>query len=147
MMGHGVTRLDRMLAGEFVRAPCGEHLQLRLIDGYEPGRAWYDWEIDRRLLNSRGYLFGGHIAALADDMACYAALTVLPVGWSAITSDLRVSFFRPVHPDDGTLHMQGRVVNQSRSACHVECELTRTSDGKLIAKAFAVVAPGAPASP
>ncbi|HEY2707917.1 MAG TPA: PaaI family thioesterase [Caulobacteraceae bacterium] len=143
-MGHGITRLDRMLAGEQLRAPCGEFLELPVPDGYETGRTWYDWEIDRRLLNSRGFLFGGHIAALADDMACYTALTVLPDGSSAVTSDLRVSYFRPVHPDDGTLHMEGRVVNQSRSNCHVECELTRKSDGKLIAKASAIVTPGAP---
>jgi uncharacterized protein (TIGR00369 family) len=133
-----------MISGEHVRAPCGELLQLPLVQGYEPGKAWYDWDTDRRLLNSRGFLFGGHIAALADDICCHTAMTSLPDGSSAVTQDLRVSYFRPCSPEDGLLRMEGRVVNQSRNNSYVECELTRKSDGKLIAKGYAIVATGPP---
>ena len=35
-----------------------------MIDGWEPGRAWADWQVDPDTFNERGVVFGGYLATL-----------------------------------------------------------------------------------
>ena len=43
-------------------------LRIPLIDGWEPGRVWGTWKVDPDLISPQGSLFGGHIAAVSDEM-------------------------------------------------------------------------------
>ncbi len=137
-MSASTDRLDRMISGTHLPSPCGVSMSLPVVQGYEPGRIWYDWDVDPRFINSFGSLFGGYTSALLDDAATHATFSVLPDDRGCVTSDLRISLFRPAFAGE-TLHMEAVVINQSRSSHHVECTLTRKQDGKMIAKATAIV--------
>jgi len=75
-------------------------------------------------------LFGGYVAALADQVLAFAAMMVLDDNRSIRTADLRVLFFRPI--TTGSVTIRGRVLNVSAS-------LTQgNDDNTLVAKAFGV---------
>jgi len=58
-------------------------------------------------------------------------MTILKGDEGFSTSDLRITYFRPV--SKGTLHIEGRVLHHSRKSVHVEA-LFNDEDGKLVAK-------------
>ncbi len=109
-------------------------LRLPPIDGWEPGRVWCEWTVDPAFMNPAGTLFGGYLAALADQILAFAVMTVLGPDEMFTTSDLRLSFFRPV--TGGSLIVEGRVVHRGRHMAHLEADFTRP-DRKAVAKATA----------
>jgi uncharacterized protein (TIGR00369 family) len=70
-------------------------------------------------------LFGGYLAALADQVLTFAAMTVMDDKHAFKTSEVQVSFFRPI--TEGAVRIVGRVVNRSRTMFHVEAEFYRTT--------------------
>jgi len=114
--------------------PFVRKLDMPYPSGWEPGRVWCEWEADPELFHERDALFGGFIAALADHVLGFPVMSVLEDGEAFTTSDLRVSFFRPV--SRGTLSIEARVVYRGRKMIHVEASFTR-EDGKLAAMATA----------
>jgi uncharacterized protein (TIGR00369 family) len=139
-MTSGAERLDRMVARTHRRSRCGEALRLPLIDGWKPGEVWWTAPVDLAFLNADGALFGGYIAALFDDAVGHVALSVLRDDETAVTSELCVSFLRPVSPTDASLTLAAALINRSRRQLHIEARLTRGSDDQLVARANAVVA-------
>src|SRR6185369_15305081 len=79
-------------------------------------------------------VFGGYLAALADQALGLATMTVLEDGEVFTTSDLRVSFFRPVAR--GSLHIEAHVVHRGSGMVQAEVVFTR-DDGKIAGKATA----------
>jgi uncharacterized protein (TIGR00369 family) len=144
-MPPGRDLLDRIVAGSADPAPpfVGT-LRLPRIQGWETGRVWSDWQVDPAFFHERHAVFGGYVAAIADSLLGLATLSVLEDGELFSTSDLRVSFFRPV--TGGTLRCEAHVIHRGRRMAHVEATFTRT-DGKIAAKATAtqVIAPVVPA--
>lgn len=130
-------RLDAMIRGEVRQTGFAELLRLARPVRWEPGEVWMEWEVDSDFFlgGDLQVLFGGYTAALIDNAAALAMSTVLqePTPWT--TSDLRVSYFRPI--TGGTVHIDAEVVHQTRSAVHVEVVLTR-DDGKMAAKGTVV---------
>lgn len=126
--------LDHIVAQEGEAPPFVYKLDMPWLSGWEPGRAWLEWKVNPELFHLEGALFGGYIAALADHALGFPAMSVLEDGEGMTTSDLRVSFFRPV--TQGTLHIEARVVHRGRRMIHVEASFTR-DDGKLAAVATA----------
>jgi uncharacterized protein (TIGR00369 family) len=104
------------------------------------GRAWGPGWIKKRwqphpdLLNVDGSLFGGYIAALADQALAFAAMTVVPADCVFRTTNLNVNFIRVgrAHP----LEIEAVVVAQTRRLLTVRATLKR-EDGELIADASA----------
>jgi uncharacterized protein (TIGR00369 family) len=133
-MSERTEMLDRIVAQEGEAPPFVGKLGMPWLTGWEPGRAWLEWKVDPELFHLEGALFGGFIAALADHALGFPAMSVLDDGENMTTSDLRVSFFRPV--TEGTLHIESRVVHRGRRMIHVEASFTR-DDGKLAAVATA----------
>jgi len=86
------------------------------------------------MFHAGGAVFGGFLAALADQMLGLVTMTVLEEGEAFTTSDLRVSFFRPVAR--GSLHIEAYVVHRGRGMVQAEVVLTR-DDGKVAGKATA----------
>jgi uncharacterized protein (TIGR00369 family) len=136
----GIERLESMMAGTYKRSPAAERLSLHFIDGYEPGRIWYERAVDPNFINAQGVLHGGYICSLVDEAAMNASHTLVPDEFTVSTGALTVNFFRPAKEDGGVLRMEAQVINTSRRSYHVECRLTRVSDGKLIAKGAVEVA-------
>jgi uncharacterized protein (TIGR00369 family) len=109
-------------------------LRLPWLQGWERGRVWSEWQVDPAFFHERNAVFGGYVAALADHVLGTVMMTVLEDGETISTSDLRVSFFRPI--TGGTVRIEGTVVHRGRSMAHVEVVFTR-DDGKIAAKATA----------
>jgi uncharacterized protein (TIGR00369 family) len=131
-MGH---ILDAVVAGEAPRTEYAKTLRLPIPAGWEPGRVWAEWQVDPAVMTPWSAVFGGYLAALTDEMAGMAALSVLEEGETFGTTELRVSPLRALR--EGRVRIEGRVISRGRSAIHVEVEFHR-EDGTLAAKGSAI---------
>lgn len=133
-MTWATERLDLLQSGEATPPPVTETLRMGLLDDWGPGWARKVWLPQPELMNGDGSMFGGYIAALADQMLCFAAMTVIPDDNAMRTLNLNVQFFRVgrAHP----LTIEGRVTAQTRQLISVEADFRR-DDGELIARAAA----------
>lgn len=128
-------RLNKLADGSAeTKPPCVKTLNLPQLSGWLPGRVWLQWKVDPSFFHGGGAVFGGYLAALADQALGLAMPTILEDGEVFTTSDLRFSFFRPV--TEGTLHIEAQIVHRGRGMAHVEVVLTR-DDGKVAGKATA----------
>jgi len=115
--------------------PVVETLGLGLIDDWGEGWVRKSWSPDRADLKSAdGSLFGGYLAALADQVLAFAAMTVVPDEAHFRTVNLQVQFVRigREHP----LAIEARVVTATRRLITAEATFRRP-DGELIATATA----------
>lgn len=131
-MTWATDRLDALIAGEAEPPPVVGVLRLGLLEAWGGGWARKRWEPHEELMNADGSMFGGYLAALADQMLAFAAMTVIEAPSAFRTTDLQVRFFKlgRAHP----LLIEGRVVARSRQLISVEVEFRR-EDGELMAKA------------
>lgn len=131
-MTWATDRLDALIAGDAEPPPVVAVLRLGLLDAWGEGWARKRWEPQPELMNGDGSMFGGYLAALADQMLAFAAMTVIEAPSAFRTTDLQVRFFKlgRAHP----LLIEGRVVARSRQLISVEVEFRR-EDGELLAKA------------
>ncbi|EFM59846.1 Hypothetical protein BIBO2_1239 [Brucella sp. BO2] len=116
-----------------VPPPTAQLLGWELIDvDVEQGTIRIAFHPDERMLNPRGTVQGGIVAAMLDDTMVPALYALTGGQYLASTIDLNVSFIRPVQP--GRVIAEGRVVNRGRSVVFMEAELL-SEDGKLLARA------------
>lgn len=131
-MTWATDRLDALIAGAAEPPPVVAVLRLGLLEAWGEGWARKRWEPRPELMNGDGSMFGGYLAALADQMMAFAAMTVIEAPSAFRTTDLQIRFFKlgRAHP----LLIEGRVVARSRQLISVEVEFRR-EDGELLAKA------------
>jgi len=127
-------RLDEIKQPGATVPPIVETLGLGLIDDWGPGWVRKSWEPEARLMNVDGSVFGGYIAALADQALAFTAMTVIADDAWYRTTDLQVRFVKVAraHP----LLIEGRVLTATKRLITVEADFKRL-DGQLIAKASA----------
>lgn len=130
-------RLDELAAGNAKIPPVTERLKMGTLSRWEPGYVVKEWPLDEEFMNPGNVLYGGYLSCLADQMLTFTAMTVLSDEESMRTSDLQMSFFRPV--TEGPLKIEGRMVNRSRALIHAGVMFT-LPDGKLAARATGVMA-------
>lgn len=142
-MTWATDRLDQITAGKVDAPPVVRTLHLGLADDWGPGWVRKRWEPRPEILNGDGSMFGGYIAALADQILAFATMTAIADDTTYRTVNLQVQFVKVgrAHP----LIIEGRVVAASRQLITVEADFRR-DDGELIARAGAqqIVLPGAP---
>jgi uncharacterized protein (TIGR00369 family) len=126
--------LDSVVEGTAPRTAYAAALHLPTPVGWESGRVWATWKVSSEFLTPWGAVFGGYLAAIADEFAGLAALSVLEDGETFGTTDLHVSPVRALR--EGTARIEARVVGRGRAAVHVEVEILR-EDGTLVARASA----------
>jgi len=110
--------LDAIVKGTGGRPPMVATLRLPLIDGWEPGRVWVDWNVDPETFNERKVVFGGYLATLIDSLGGLAFISTLGDSESFTTASLNVSFFRPV--SQGTVRIEGVVIHRGRRMGQVD---------------------------
>lgn len=132
-MTWAAARLDEIVRGEGVIPPVVSTLQLGLLDHWQPGRVFKTWKASPEVLQLDGAMFGGYIAALADQMAAFATMSVLPGEHVFRTTNLSIQFFKVVR--NPTMEIEGHVVSQSRSLITVDVDFRVGST--LIARASA----------
>jgi len=136
---HWPDLLDAATRGEWVdwwpKGPVMESLHLPAgVTSWERGVARGKWPIDRSFFHSAGALFGGFLGVLADLATTWAMFSVLEDAEFFNTSDLRISFFRPV--TEGMVLFEARVVHRGRRIAFVEASFSDASE-RLLAKAAA----------
>jgi uncharacterized protein (TIGR00369 family) len=125
-------RLDALVAGTSAPPPVVETLRLGTLREWGEGWIKKDWVPAPELLNADGSLFGGYVAALADQALAFAAMTVVAPDAAFRTINLQVNFLRVgrAHP----LSIEARVVAMTRQLLTVRAEFRR-DDSELIAEA------------
>jgi acyl-coenzyme A thioesterase PaaI-like protein len=133
-MGWAQDRLDAIVEGRGGAPQVVETLRLGLLDAWGEGWVKKRWAPCPEVLGADGCLFGGHVAALADQILAFAAMTVAPNDCGFRTVNLQVQFFRvtPGQP----LELEGRVVARTRQLISVEADFRRL-DGEIVARASA----------
>ena len=125
-------RLDALKAGTVELMPVVKTLQLGALEDWGVGWARKVWQPKPELLQSDGTMFGGYLAALADQALAFATMSVLPENYFFKTVGLNVQFFRASRNEQITI--DARVVAQSTQLVNVEAEF-RNPSGDLVAKA------------
>ncbi len=133
-MTWATERLDEILKPDATRPPVVETLGMGLIDAWGPGWVRKSWTPHPSLLNGDGSLFGGYLAALADQVLAFAAMTAVADDVHFRTVNLHMQFVKVgrAHP----LTIEARVTAATRQLITVEADFRRP-DGELIARASA----------
>lgn len=133
-MTWATDRLDALKAGLGAPPPIVRTLRLGLIDDWGEGWVRKTWSPHPDLATADGSLFGGYLAAQADQVLAFAAMTVVPDDRLFRTLNLQMNFLRVgrAHP----LAIEARVVARTRQLVTVRAEFRR-DDGALIAEASA----------
>lgn len=133
-MTWATERLEMLVRGEAVPPPVVQTLKLGTLDAWGEGWARKRWEPAPELLNGDGSLFGGYLAALADQVLAFAAMTVVPADAAFRTTNLQMNFVRVGRAH--ALLIEARVVAATRQLLTVRAKLRR-EDGELVAEASA----------
>lgn len=107
-------------------------LGMGTLDEWGEGYVIKRWPVDQELFHGRA-LFGGYIAAIADQVLGLAAMTVLEDGVFFGTTNMSITYLSPV--TGGVLQARGEVIRRQSKSIYVECAFT--VDDKLMAKASA----------
>ena len=119
--------------------PCAKLLGWELVAEYpQEGRIEIAFHPNETMLNPRGTIQGGFVAAMLDDTMGPALVSMTGGTIAPSSIDINVSFVRPVKP--GRVIGKGRVVNKGRSIIFLEAELFDL-DGKLLARATSSAVP------
>jgi len=133
-MTWGTDRLEGLKAGAGEPPPIVRTLRLGLIDDWGEGWVRKSWTPHADLATADGSLFGGYLAALADQVLTFAAMTVAPDDMHFRTLNLQVNFIRIGR--NGPLGIEAKVVARTRQMITVRAEFRR-EDGELLAEATA----------
>ncbi len=85
-------------------------------------------------LNPQGSVHGGFSATLLDACMGLAVATTLEQGLGSTTLEFKISFMRPVLPDNGVITAVDTVLRSGRRAGYAEGKITDAA-GKLLAHA------------
>jgi uncharacterized protein (TIGR00369 family) len=123
----------------FPKPPAPELLGWELIrEDPAAGTIEVAFHPDERLLNPRGTVQGGFVAAMLDDTMGPALVSMTDSKVMPASIDMTVSFVRPVKP--GRVIGRGRVVNLGKSIAFLEAELYDEEDC-LLARATGSAVP------
>ncbi len=133
-MTWATERLDALKAGTATPPPIVQTLKLGLIDDWGEGWVRKSWSPSPELTTADGSLFGGYLAALADQVLAFATMTVVPHDRLYRTVNLQMNFLKVGR--DGPLAIEAKVVARTRQLITARAEFRR-EDGALIADATA----------
>ncbi len=133
-MTWATDRLDALKGGTADLPPIVRTLRLGLIDDWGEGWVRKSWCPTAELATADGSLFGGYLAALADQVLAFATMTVVPNDRVFRTVNLQMNFLRVSR--DAPLTIEARVVAQTRQLVTVRASFFR-EDGVLVAESTA----------
>jgi uncharacterized protein (TIGR00369 family) len=133
-MTWATERLDLLKSGAATPPPIVQTLRLGLLDDWGDGWVRKTWSPAPELQNGDGSMFGGYIAALADQALAFAAMTVVPEAMAFRTLNLQLNFVRVGRMQP--LAIEARVTTRTRQLITARAEFRR-DDGELIADASA----------
>ena len=102
----------------------------------EPGRIVMELEPHEGLENTIGLLHGATAAALLDTAMGCSISTMLPVGQTSVTLDLKITYLRPLSVRSGTIEAEGKLIKLGRQTSYTE-GFVRDGKGNLAVHATA----------
>lgn len=133
-MTWAIERLEVICSGAGDLPPIVEQLRLGRLDAWGEGWVRKTWTPHPSLDTADGSLFGGYIAALADQVLAFATMTVIPADRHYRTTQLQVSFLRVGR--NAPLDIHAQVVAATRQMITVRASFVQAGD-RLIAEASA----------
>lgn len=132
---HENSYFAKALDGRLPRAPVTDLLGWQFID-FDSEAMVLRAEMEGRpeFLNPAGFIHGGMLAAMLDEIVAPTVAATLEPDQIALTLEIKVSFVAPAAA--GRIIGRGRIVSRGRSICFVEAEL-RNDGGTLLAIATA----------
>lgn len=115
----GLEMLRAMRDGTLPGPPIASSMQMALTE-VDPGRAVFTCEPDESLYNPFGTMHGGAVCTLLDSAMGCAAGSLLEVGLSYTSIDIKVSFLRPITERTGQLSATGTVTKPGRRVIFAE---------------------------
>ncbi|MDQ3957200.1 MAG: PaaI family thioesterase [Actinomycetota bacterium] len=112
--------------------PPLSHLTGMMPTVFEHGRSTFTMPATPWLLSPPGFIPGGALAVLADGPLGCAVHTALPPATPYTTSELSMTFIRPVTEASGTLTGDGRLIHAGRTLGLSEVAIT-DGRGRLVA--------------
>ena len=97
----------------------------------EEGRIEIAFQPNASMLNARGSVQGGFVAAMLDDTMGPALVSMTDGKEAPVTIDMNVTFIRPVTPE--RVIGRGRVVSRTKTTAFLEAELF-DGQGNLLAR-------------
>jgi uncharacterized protein (TIGR00369 family) len=138
MSNRGLTMLAALNEGRGQPPQMIRTLKLDIwagrMDSFGEGFLNVHWDVDPAYANPDGSIYGGWIAAMADNLLYLVSTTVMKEAEDASTSDLQLIFMRPVK--EGRIRIETRVTERSRSTILCDCSFF-LPDGRLAARATA----------
>ena len=133
-MGYWSDLLNSIVDGTSQPPPYVRTLGTTSMKQWEPGRVWCEWEVNPALFQDMNALFGGFVAALADEVLGFTTMTILEDGEVFLTTDLHVTYHKLIK--EGLLNFEGRIVQREKRSVHAEVVITK-QDGMVVAEATA----------
>ncbi|MDZ4318884.1 MAG: PaaI family thioesterase [Phenylobacterium sp.] len=133
-MTWATERLEAICSGQGPLPPIVEQLRLGRLDAWGEGWVRKTWTPHPSLDTADGSLFGGYIAALADQALAFATMTVVPDDRHYRTTQLQVSFLRVGRNAPVEIHAQ--VIAATRQMITLRASFVQ-GEGRLIAEAGA----------
>jgi len=127
----GLELMQAVMAGKLPPASISQTLHFDLVEVSE-GRVVFEGRTAADILNPQGTVHGGWALTLIDSATGCAAHTTLPAGVGYTTVSTQANFNRPIRPDTGLVHCEGRVINAGRQIITAESTVT-DRDGRLLA--------------
>ncbi len=132
-MGFWQGILDGFISSDTPELLVNKKLGLEpVLSNWRPGFVEKRWLVDPDLFHGRA-LFGGYIAAIADQVLGLAAMTVLDDGYFFGTTNMSISYLSPV--TGGDLRIEGEVIRQRSKSIYVGCSFF--CGNEIVAKASA----------
>jgi uncharacterized protein (TIGR00369 family) len=123
--------LDAMVGGRLPAPPISQAMTFLLVEVGD-GRAVFEGESGKHLLNPAGVVHGGWALTLIDSATGCAAYSTLPADTPYTTIETKANFSRPILHDTGLVRCEAHVVSRGRRIISCEAHL-RSADGKLLA--------------
>lgn len=118
----GMSGLEAMQAirdGLLPPPPMAKLIGFRMAVA-EPGRVVMELDPEESLENTIGLLHGATAAALLDTAMGCAISTMLPVGQTSVTLDLKLAYLRPLSVKSGTIQAEGKIIKLGRQTSYTE---------------------------
>ena len=134
----GMTGIEAMRAirdGLLPPPPMARLIGFRM-QTVEEGRIVMELEPHESLENTIGLLHGATAAALLDTAMGCAISTMLPVGQTSVTLDLKLTYLRPLSAKSGTVQAEGKIIKLGRQTSYTE-GFVRDGAGNLAVHATA----------
>ena len=131
-----------ILHGAAPMAPCSELLGMTVLEiTAGGGRMKFQYQPTAPMCNPLGFVQGGFVTAILDDVMAPALISTCPPDTSIPTLEIKTTFIKGVRP--GPVIAEGWIVKKTRSVAFMAAELTST-EGELLATAsatFRIIAP------